>query len=264
MAVPSSAVVLREVSVRYEDKTVLGPLDLDITSSDRWVVLGPNGSGKTTLIKVLSLYRYPTTGTVRVLDQTWGATDVRELRQRIGLASSSLRDQFRSDISGLDIVMAARYAALETWWHQYSDADRDAALACLTRVGAPELADRKFHTMSSGEQQRVQLARTLMGNPGLLLLDEPTAGLDLVGREQLVSTLASVASDAQTPATVLVTHHTDEIPPGFTHGLLLRDGEVMASGPIDQVLTADSLSECFGLRLELENRDGRWLSWASS
>ncbi|MED5361100.1 MAG: ATP-binding cassette domain-containing protein, partial [Actinomycetota bacterium] len=155
-------------------------------------------------------------------------------------------------------------AALETWWHQYSDADRDAALACLTRVGAPELADRKFHTMSSGEQQRVQLARTLMGNPGLLLLDEPTAGLDLVGREQLVSTLASVASDAQTPATVLVTHHTDEIPPGFTHGLLLRDGEVMASGPIDQVLTADSLSECFGLRLELENRDGRWLSWASS
>ena len=158
--------------------------------------------------------------------------------------------------------MTARHAALETWWHHYSDEDRDSALKCLSRVDASELADRKFHTMSSGEQQRVQLARTLMGDPGLLLLDEPTAGLDLVGREQLVGTLASVASDTRTPATVLVTHHTDEIPPGFTHGLLLRSGQVMACGPIDQVLTADSLSECFGLRLELENRDGRWLSWA--
>ena len=160
--------------------------------------------------------------------------------------------------------MTARHAALETWWHHYSDEDRDSALKCLSRVDALKLADRKFHTMSSGEQQRVQLARTLMGDPGLLLLDEPTAGLDLVGREQLVATLASVASDIETPATVLVTHHTDEIPPGFTHGLLLRNGRVMACGPIDQVLTADSLSECFGLRLELENRDGRWLSWARS
>ena len=264
MAVPSPTVVLHEVSVRYEDKTVLGPLDLRIEPDDRWVVLGPNGSGKTTLVKVLSLYRYPTTGSVQVLGQSWGATDVRTLRQKIGLASSSLRDQFRSDISGLDIVMTARHAALETWWHQYSDDDRSAAQNCLARVGAIDLADRKFHTMSSGEQQRVQLARTLMSEPELLLLDEPTAGLDLVGREQLVGTLASVASDAQTPATVLITHHTDEIPPGFTHGLLLRSGRVMACGPIDQVLTADSLSECFGLRLELENRDGRWLSWARS
>lgn len=264
MAAPFSTVELREVSVRYEDKTVLGPLDLDIAPEDRWVILGPNGSGKTTLIKVLSLYRYPTAGTVQVLGESWGATDVRELRQKIGLASSSLRDQFRPDISGLDIVMTARHAALETWWHHYSDEDRDSALKCLSRVDALKLADRKFHTMSSGEQQRVQLARTLMGDPGLLLLDEPTAGLDLVGREQLVATLASVASDIETPATVLVTHHTDEIPPGFTHGLLLRNGRVMACGPIDQVLTADSLSECFGLRLELENRDGRWLSWARS
>ena len=134
MAAPFSTVELREVSVRYEDKTVLGPLDLDIAPEDRWVILGPNGSGKTTLIKVLSLYRYPTTGTVQVLGESWGATDVRELRQKIGLASSSLRDQFRPDISGLDIVMTARHAALETWWHHYSDEDRDSALKCLSRV----------------------------------------------------------------------------------------------------------------------------------
>lgn len=261
--VSSPVVELLGVSVKYEEKTILGPLDLEISSSDRWVVLGPNGSGKTSLIKILSLYRYPTTGSVKVLGETWGATDVRQLRQRIGLASSSLRDQFRSDILGLDIVMTARHAALETWWHEYSEADRENAMDCLARIGAEALADRKFHTMSSGEQQRVQLARTLMGEPGLLLLDEPTAGLDLVGREQLVSSLASVASDPQTPATLLVTHHTDEIPPGFTHGLLLQRGKPLACGPINEVLTADSLSECFELRLQLENRDGRWLSWTT-
>ena len=263
MIVSSPVVELLGVSVKYEEKTILGPLDLEISSSDRWVVLGPNGSGKTSLIKILSLYRYPTTGSVKVLGETWGATDVRQLRQRIGLASSSLRDQFRSDILGLDIVMTARHAALETWWHEYSEADRENAMDCLARIGAEALADRKFHTMSSGEQQRVQLARTLMGEPGLLLLDEPTAGLDLVGREQLVSSLASVASDPQTPATLLVTHHTDEIPPGFTHGLLLQRGKPLACGPINEVLTADSLSECFELRLQLENRDGRWLSWTT-
>ena len=263
MTVSSPVAELLGVSVKYEEKVILGPLDLEISSSDRWVVLGPNGSGKTSLIKILSLYRYPTTGTVKVLGETWGATDIRRLRQRIGLASSSLRDQFRADLLGLDIVMTARHAALETWWHEYSEADRQAAIDCLARIGAEALAARKFHTMSSGEQQRVQLARTLMGEPGLLLLDEPTAGLDLVGREKLVSSLASVASDPQTPATLLVTHHTDEIPPGFTHGLLLREGQPLASGPINEVLTADSLSECFGLRLQLENRDGRWLSWTT-
>ena len=260
----SPTVELTNVSVKYEDKVVLAPLDLVINPTERWVVLGPNGSGKTSLIKILSLYRYPTSGTVRVLGETWGATDIRELRRRIGLASSSLRDQFRADISAFDIVMTARFAALETWWHDYTEADRSAALGCLQRVGADLLRDRKFHTLSSGEQQRVQLARSLMGDPGLLLLDEPTAGLDLAGREQLVSTLATVAADASSPATVLVTHHTDEIPPGFTHGLLLKNGEAMACGPIDEILTKDSLSECFGLQLELENRDGRWLSWASN
>ena len=253
---------LRNVSVVYDGTTVLGPLDWDIAPHERWIVLGPNGSGKTSLIKILSLYRFPTTGTVDVLGERWGTVDVREHRRRIGLASSSLRDQFRPNISGIDIVMTARYAALESWWHTYTDADRATALACLKRVGASQLAERAFATLSSGEQQRVQLARTLMGRPELLLLDEPTAGLDLAGREQLVASLESLAADPQTPATVLVTHHTDEIPPSFTHGLLLRDGAPLVCGDLGDVLTAEALSECFSHKLRLERRDGRWLSWA--
>ncbi|WP_419920556.1 ABC transporter ATP-binding protein [Candidatus Poriferisodalis sp.] len=255
-------VSLRNVSVVYDETTVLGPLDWDIAPHERWIVLGPNGSGKTSLVKVLSLYRFPTTGTVEVLGERWGAVDVREHRRRIGLASSSLRDQFRRNITALDIVMTARYAALETWWHTYSDDDRDSAKSCLRRVGAEQLSERTFGTLSSGEQQRVQLARTLMGRPELLLLDEPTAGLDLAGREQLVASLESLANDPATPATVLVTHHTDEIPPSFTHVLLLRHGVPLACGPLSEVLTAESLSECFAHRLRLEQRDGRWLSWA--
>ena len=255
-------VSLRNVSVVYDGTTVLGPLDWDIAPHERWIVLGPNGSGKTSLVKVLSLYRFPTTGTVEVLSERWGAVDVREHRRRIGLASSSLRDQFRNNITAIDIVMTARYAALETWWHTYTDDDRASAMSCLRRVGAAQLSERAFGTLSSGEQQRVQLARTLMGQPELLLLDEPTAGLDLAGREQLVASLESLASDPETPATVLVTHHTDEIPPSFTHGLLLRHGVPLACGPLGEVLTAESLSECFAHRLRLEQRDGRWLSWA--
>lgn len=257
-------VTLEHVSVVYDGRRVLGPLDLIIWADQRWIVLGPNGSGKTSLVRVLSLYRYPTTGTVTVLGERWGSTDVREMRRHIGLASSSLRDTFRPAITAVELVVTARYAALETWWHSYSDADYDAARSCLAQIGAAELAQRRFGTLSSGEQQKVQLARTLMGEPKLMLLDEPTAGLDLAGREQLVGTLGRLAGDPQTPPTVLVTHHTDEIPPSFTHVLMLRDGEPLAAGPLDEVLTADALSECFGLRLRLERRDGRFLSWSAS
>ncbi len=242
----------------------MGPLDWQIYPHERWVVLGPNGSGKTSLIKILSLYQYPSTGTVEVLGERWGSTDARELRRRIGLASASLRDQLRPAITGLEVVITAKYAALETWWHSYSDSDVLAAQDCLKRVGAGQLADRKFATMSSGEQQRVQLARTLLGEPELLLLDEPTAGLDLSGRETLLASLGQLARDPDTPATVLVTHHTDEIPPSFTHALLLRGGVPLAAGILSEVLTEESLSECFDHKLRLEQRDGRWLSWAAN
>ena len=177
---------------------------------------------------------------------------------KVGVTSAALRERLRPSITAHDVVVTARYAALEPWWHRYTAEDSVQAARCLGRMGCGALAERAFGTLSSGEQQRVLLARTLMAEPQLLLLDEPTAGLDLTGREELVATLADLATDPATPPTVLVTHHVDEIPPGFTHALLLRAGRVVASGPLDDVITAETLSDCFGIPLALERRDGRW------
>jgi len=209
------------------------------------------------------MYLHPSQGTVEVLGERLGRTDVRRLRTRIGVASSGMADMLRSDLTAVDVVMTAKHAALEPWWHRYDDADRERARTCLHQLGIERLADRSFATLSSGERQRVLLARTLMPEPGLLLLDEPTAGLDLAGREELVAGLADLATDPATPATVLVTHHVEEIPYGFTHLLLLADGHVSAAGPLDEVLDADRLSDCFGLPLGLEHRHGRWWAWST-
>ena len=160
--------------------------------------------------------------------------------------------------------MTGKHAALAPYWHNYGDDDRERARQLLDRFGCERLVDAEFGNLSSGERQRVLLARTLMSEPSLLLLDEPTAGLDLGGREQLVSLLGRFAASSTAPATVMVTHHVDEIPPGFTHALLLRDGRILSSGPTDQVLTKARLSECFGLPLNLERRDGRWLAWGAT
>jgi iron complex transport system ATP-binding protein len=168
----------------------------------------------------------------------------------------------RPGVTGLDAVMAAKHAALETWWHTYDDSDRERARALLERMGCGHLADRSVVTASDGERQRVQLARTLMVDPDLLLLDEPTAGLDLGGREALVARLAELAAAPDAPPTVLVTHHTEEIPPGFTHALLLRGGRVLAAGPLDDTLTAAALSECFDTAVILERRAGRFMAFA--
>jgi iron complex transport system ATP-binding protein len=166
-------------------------------------------------------------------------------------------------LSALDIVMTAKFAALEPWWHVYDDDDRARALELLDRLGCASLATHPFATLSSGERQRVQLARTLMNEPGLLLLDEPSAGLDLGGREDLVRRLEGLALDPMTPATVLVTHHVDEIPPGYEQVLMLRAGRVLAAGPIDETLTSESLSECFGIDVALERRGDRWSAFAT-
>ncbi len=195
---------------------------------------------------------------VHVLGQELGRTDVRTLRTRIGLASPSLADRFRGELTPVEIVMTARYGALEPWWHDYDDADRERARALLGRMGCAAVADQRFVLLSSGERQRVLLARTLMTAPELLLLDEPTAGLDLGGREELVATLSTLAADVTTPPVVLVTHHVEEIPHGFTHVLLLAEGRVQATGTIQDVLTADALSACFGLPLELDHTGHRW------
>jgi iron complex transport system ATP-binding protein len=256
---------LRGVSFVRDDRTILAPLDLTIRSGERWLVLGANGSGKTTLLRIASMHEHPSSGEVTVLGERLGRTDVRRLRRRIGYLSASLAAQLRPELRCLDIVRTARYAALEPWWHRYTADDDAQALRCLVRMGVGHLAERALATASSGEQQRVLLARTLMNDPDVVMLDEPSARLDLGGREQLVAALAEMIAAPDGPPLVLVTHHLDEVPPGMTHVLMLRDGEVVTRGPIGRHLTAAAVSECFGLPLTLESRpDGRLAAWSSA
>src|SRR6195952_5141543 len=256
---------LTDITFVRDGRLILAPLSWQVTPGQRWLVLGANGSGKTTLLRIASMHEHPSSGRVRVLGEELGRTDVRVLRRRVGYLSAALAAQFRPASRCLDVVMTAKYAALEPWWHRYDDDDEAQALRCLERMGVAWAAERSLATVSSGEQQRVLLARTLMNEPGVVMLDEPSARLDLGGREQLVRALAELTTEPTAPPLVLVTHHLDEVPPGMTHVLLLRDGQVVARGPIGRTLTAKVLSECFGLPLNLERRpDGRLSAWAPS
>jgi len=258
-----AVVDLEAVGVRRDGRDLLREVTWRVGPGERWVVLGPNGSGKTTLLRVASLWLHPTAGRVRVLGEELGRVDVRPLRARIGVSSSALADRLRVDLRAADVVLTSRRGALEPWWHTYDDEDRERAADALDRVGATALADRLFGTLSSGERQRVQLARTLAAEPDLLLLDEPSAGLDLGAREDLVARLAALAADPTVAPTVLVTHHVEEVPPGFTHALALCDGQVVAAGPIDEVLADGPLGEAFGLPVRIEQADGRWTARAT-
>jgi iron complex transport system ATP-binding protein len=247
-----------EVSLVLDGARILDGISWDVNHDERWVVLGPNGAGKTTLLRVAALYQHPSTGTVDVLGERLGRTDVRTLRERIAFSSPALAARLEPSMTAVEVVMTARYAALAPWWHQYSDSDRARALTLLREWRCDALADHRFPTLSAGERQRVLLARSLMNDPGIVLLDEPTAGLDVGGREELIGDLARWARDAGRPPLVLVTHHLEEVPPGFTHALVLKYGRVCAAGPIAETVTSAVLSAAFELDLSVEHRDGRF------
>jgi iron complex transport system ATP-binding protein len=251
-------VELRGVSVVRGTATLLADVDWAVAEDERWVVLGPNGAGKTTLLQLASAHMHPTRGEVTLLGETLGAVDVFELRPRIGLTSAALAGRIAPGERAGDVVVSAGYAVVGRWRERYDVHDLTRAAVLMQQWGISGLAHRPFGTLSEGERKRVQIARALMPDPELLLLDEPGAGLDLAGREDLVSRLSDLARYAYAPAQVLVTHHVEEIPPGYTHALLLRGGRVVTAGPADDVLTAAALSETFGLALSLTRTEGRF------
>jgi iron complex transport system ATP-binding protein len=258
---PDDAIVdVRGLLVRRAGRSILGPLDWIIRPGQRWVVIGANGSGKTTLLSVVGLTLWPTAGSVDVLGARYGRVDSREVRRRIGAAGSAVELSLRDDLTPIDLVMTARHAATEPWWHVFSDDDRARARGLLDRLGMGAVADHPFGTLSAGERRRSSIARALMPDPDLLLLDEPAASLDLGARETLLRDLSILAREPRPAAIVLVTHHVEEIPSGFSHALVLCAGLAVAAGPLDEVLTDDVLTRAFGLPIAVQRRDGR--TWA--
>lgn len=248
---------LEGVSVRRSGRTILGPLDWAVDAGGRWVVLGANGSGKSTLLSVVDMSLWPTTGRVEVLGERYGRIDVRDHRRRIGLAGSAVEGSFRDDLPPTDLIMTARHAATEPWWHDYTDADRERARELAIRFGLGEVMGHPYGTLSAGERRRTSIARAMMPDPELLLLDEPTTSLDLGARETLLLDLTALAEAPEPAAIVLVTHHVEEIPAGFGHALVLRHGSIVAGGPMADVLTDDVLSVAYDLPILVERRGGR-------
>lgn len=254
----STVLRLAAATVRRGTATLLDSITWAVHEGERWVVLGANGAGKTTLVQLASAQIHPTSGTVEILDETLGAVDVFELRPRIGYTSAAIAEKIPRDELVRDVVVSSAYGVLGRWREVYETLDHDRARDLLVEVGAGKLLDRTFGTLSEGERKRVQIARALMVDPELLILDEPAAGLDLGGREDLVATLSLLATDTLAPAIVLVSHHVEEIPPGFTHALLLREARVVAAGPLAEVMTAENLSTTFGMPLHLTVEDNRY------
>ncbi|NEE02095.1 ABC transporter ATP-binding protein [Phytoactinopolyspora halotolerans] len=254
----SDVLEFADVTLTRSGSNLLDRVTWTVADGERWVILGPNGAGKTTLLQIAATNMHPTSGRVAVLGEVLGEVDVFELRPRIGLTSTALGERIQPKTWVLDVVRTAAYGVVARWRESYDDVDDARAFELLYRLGISHLAGRTFGTLSEGERKRTQIARAMMSDPELLLLDEPGAGLDLGGRESLVATLGSIAADPASPATVLVTHHVEEIPSGITHALLLRSGQVVAAGPIGETLTADNLSACFGLALVVNHENGRW------
>lgn len=254
----TEVLAMHEVTLRRDGNEILRGISITVDGADRWVVLGPNGAGKTTLITIASARAHPTTGTARVLGETLGEVDTQELRIRVGLSSAALADRIPPEETVRDVVMTAAHGITGRWREQYEGIDEERADALLQAFGMSSFSDREFWTLSEGERKRVQIARALMPDPELLLLDEPAAGLDLGGREELLSALTELAGDRRSPAIVMVTHHVEEIPIGFTHVLLMRDGQVVAQGPLAEALTAENLGATYGMAVELREEGGRY------
>ncbi len=251
----STVLEFTDVNVVRDGRTILGPLTQAVDSAERWVILGPNGAGKSTLLQLAATLMHPSSGAVTVLGERLGRTDVFELRPRVGLASTSMARLIPGDETVVDAVMTAAYSVLGRWNEEYDAVDDRRARRVLREWHLDDLAERRFGTLSDGEQKRVQIARATMTDPELLLLDEPAASLDLGAREDLVELLGGYASSPSSPAIVMVTHHVEEIPAGFTHALLLSEAKAVAAGPIGDIITSEHLTATFGRPL-LVTSDG--------
>ncbi len=260
IADPDLLIDFRDVALRRAGRVLVGPVTWQVELDERWVVIGPNGAGKTSLLRIAAAMEHPSSGTAYVLGERLGRVDTAELRARVGLSSSALSQRVPDSEVVRDLVVSAGYSVLGRWREQYEEVDYAQALDMLESVGAEHLAERTYGTLSEGERKRVLIARSLMTDPELLLLDEPAAGLDLGGREELVARLADLAADPDAPAIVLVTHHVEEIPPGFSHCLMLSEASVVAAGLLSDVLTAENLSKAFGQQIAVDVLDGRYFA----
>jgi iron complex transport system ATP-binding protein len=243
------------VTVLRDAKPILNNVDWQVSSNQRWVIVGPNGAGKTTLLRVAASQIHPSTGTAKLLGSTLGEVNVFELRTRIGFASNAMSVHIPNSETVLDAVMTASYGITGRWNEKYDDVDERRARRVLAEWQLDEMADRPFGTLSDGERKRTQIARAVMPDPEILLLDEPVASLDMAAREHTISVLGNYAAAPTAPAIVMVTHHIEEIPKGFTHALILSKGQVYAAGEIGSTLTTEKISGAFGFGLEV-SRDG--------
>ncbi|MGV8851376.1 MAG: ABC transporter ATP-binding protein [Rhodoglobus sp.] len=259
----ASVLTFSDVSVTRNGNTILDSISWSAQASDRWVILGPNGAGKTTLLQLAAAQIHPTSGEVVVLESTLGSADVFDVRPRIGFASTALARRVPNSERVIDVVLTAAYSVTGRWNEQYEKVDLRRARRVLAEWSLSHLEDRRFGELSDGEQKRVQIARSVMTDPELLLLDEPAASLDLGAREELVQLLSGYAKAESAPAIVMVTHHVEEIPQGFTHALIITNGTVHSAGKIDDVVTSENLSAAFGLELIITKDAGRYTARAA-
>jgi iron complex transport system ATP-binding protein len=258
-----TVIAFDRVSVIRTGSHLVRSLSWQVELDERWVVLGPNGAGKTTLLNLASARIHPSRGVAYVLGERLGRTDVNELRTRIGLSTGQFGERVPPTERVIDVVVTAAWSVVGRWRENYDPQDEARARQLLTQLGMGALAEREFGTLSEGERKRTLIARALMTDPELMLLDEPTAGLDLGGREDLIARLTELALDPDSPAMVLVTHHVEEIPPGFTHAMLLREGTIVAAGLLGEVMTADNLTKTFGLPLLVDRFGDRYAARAA-